>query len=200
MPTMAIWLFLRHKKYINCPDGGYMCTKIFYSWNLVTLAFKEHICNFIHFDDPYCTPHKIIPKNKNLFKTTIATKNAMPAKAAGRGIITCSCEAGQGRRQGHHLWITCLQKACSLKLGQPWLRQAFNSRIFMNGSKSVVCSKIFCYCNLKHCLKFMKLCFMLSKMPWTTIYWLKCGFLNIFEKIYSKSETTKIFLQHFINY
>ena len=32
--------------------------------------------------------------------------------------------AGQGRRQGH-LWITCLQKACSLKLGQPWLRQAF---------------------------------------------------------------------------
>ena len=66
--------FLGLKKYVSCPDGGYTCTKIFYSWNLVTLAFKEHICNFIHFDDPYRTPHKIIPENKHLFKTSTATK------------------------------------------------------------------------------------------------------------------------------
>ena len=74
-PNMAIWLFLRQKKYVNRPDDGYTCTIFFYSWNLVTLTFKEHICNFIHFDDPYCTPHKIIPENKNLFKTSTATKS-----------------------------------------------------------------------------------------------------------------------------
>ena len=62
------------KKYVNCPEGGYTCAKKFYSWNLLTLAFKEHICNFIHFDDPYRIPHKIIPENKHLFKTPIATK------------------------------------------------------------------------------------------------------------------------------
>ena len=62
------------KKYVDRPQGGYMYAKIFYSWNLVTLAFKEHICNFIHFDDPYRTPHKIIPENKHLFKTSTATK------------------------------------------------------------------------------------------------------------------------------
>ena len=74
-PIMPIWLFLRPKKNVNCPDGGYTCTKKFYSWNLVTLTFKEHICNFIHFDDPYRTPHKIIPENKHLFKTSTATKS-----------------------------------------------------------------------------------------------------------------------------
>ena len=62
------------KKYVNCPERGYTCTKKIYSWNLVTLAFKEHICNFIHFDDPYRIPHKIIPENKHLFKTSTATK------------------------------------------------------------------------------------------------------------------------------
>ena len=73
-----LWLFgcfWGLKKYVNRPDGGYMYTKKFYSWNLVTLTFKEHICNFIHFDDPYRTPHKIIPENKHLFKTSIATKS-----------------------------------------------------------------------------------------------------------------------------
>ena len=59
----------------------------------------------------------------------------------------------------------------------------FSLLIFMRESKSVVCSKIFCYCNLKHCLKFMKLCFMLSKVPWATIYWLKRGFFEILENI-----------------
>ena len=62
-------------KKMSTARRGYMCTKIFNSWNLVTLAFKEHICNFIHFDDPYRTPHKIIPENKHLFKTSIVTKN-----------------------------------------------------------------------------------------------------------------------------
>ena len=56
------------KKYVDRPQRVYMYAKIFYSWNLVTLAFKEHICNFIHFDDPYRTPHKIILENKSLFK------------------------------------------------------------------------------------------------------------------------------------
>ena len=74
-PAMAIWLFLRPKKICQPPGEGYMYTKKFYSRNLVTLTFKEHICNFIHFDDPYRTPHKIIPENKNLFKTPTATKN-----------------------------------------------------------------------------------------------------------------------------
>ena len=54
---------------------------------------------------------------------------------------------------------------------------------FWGGIQNVVCSKIFCYCNLKHCLKFMKLCFMLSKVPWATIYWLKRGFFEILENI-----------------
>ena len=67
-PIMAIWLFLRSNKICQPPGGGYTYTKNFYSWNLVTLTFKEHICNFIHFDDPYCTPHKIILENKSLFK------------------------------------------------------------------------------------------------------------------------------------
>ena len=73
-PTMAICLFLGPKKICQPPGGGYMYAKIFYSWNLVTSVFKEHICNFIHFDDPYRTPHKIIPENKHLFKTSTATK------------------------------------------------------------------------------------------------------------------------------
>ena len=32
--------------------GGYACTKIFYSWNSVTLDFEGHICQIIHFEDP----------------------------------------------------------------------------------------------------------------------------------------------------
>ena len=53
---------------------GIRALKKMYSWNLVILTFKEHIYNFIHFDDPYCTPHKIIPENKNLFKRQLRPK------------------------------------------------------------------------------------------------------------------------------
>ena len=73
--NMAIWLFLRPKKYVNCPEWWYMYSKIFYSWNSLTLQLEWHICNFIHFDDPYCTPHKIILKNKHLFKMSTASKS-----------------------------------------------------------------------------------------------------------------------------
>ena len=45
-PIIAIWLFLRHKKYADRPQRGYMYAKIFYSWNLVILSFKELICNY----------------------------------------------------------------------------------------------------------------------------------------------------------
>ena len=53
MVNMAFCLFLRPQEICQMLQGGYACTKIFYSWNSVTLDFEGHICKIIHFQDIY---------------------------------------------------------------------------------------------------------------------------------------------------
>ena len=53
----------------NLPNalGGYACTKIFYSWNSVTLDLGGHICQIMSFEDPYGALERNIPEKKSLF-------------------------------------------------------------------------------------------------------------------------------------
>ena len=53
--------------------GGYACTKIFYSWNSVTLDLEGHICKIIHFEDTYTALHNFFPKF--FFSKSITTKS-----------------------------------------------------------------------------------------------------------------------------
>ena len=48
-------------------EGGYACTKIFYSWNSVTLDLGGHICKIIHFEDLCGALHNFFPEKKSLF-------------------------------------------------------------------------------------------------------------------------------------
>ena len=82
-----------------------------------------------------------------------------------------------------YVYKTIAKKTCAPKTRATLAMPNILLADFWEWIQNVVCSKIFCYCNLKHCLKFMKLCFMLSKVPWATIYWLKCVFFEIFENI-----------------
>ena len=45
----------------------YACTKIFYSWNSVTLDFEGHICQIIHFEDTYGALGNFFLEKKSLF-------------------------------------------------------------------------------------------------------------------------------------
>ena len=45
----------------------YACTKIFYSWNSVTLDFEGHICQIIHFEDTYGALDNFFLEKKSLF-------------------------------------------------------------------------------------------------------------------------------------
>ena len=47
--------------------GGYACTKIFYSWNSVTLDFEGHICQIMGFEDICCALDNFFLENKSLF-------------------------------------------------------------------------------------------------------------------------------------
>ena len=53
----VIWCFACFwgpRKSDKCCMRGYACTKIFYSWNSVTLDFEGHICQIMSFEDPCC--------------------------------------------------------------------------------------------------------------------------------------------------
>ena len=54
--------------------GGYACTKIFYSWNSVTLDFEGHICQIIHFEDTYGALKRNIPEKKVYFQSQLRPK------------------------------------------------------------------------------------------------------------------------------
>ena len=55
-------------------QGGYACTKIFYSWNSVTLDFGGHICQIMHFEDTYGALERNIPEKKFIFQSQLRPK------------------------------------------------------------------------------------------------------------------------------
>ena len=61
---MDICLFLRYNKICQMMHEGYICSKIFYSWNSVTLDFEEHICQIMSFEDFCCAMNNFFPKKK----------------------------------------------------------------------------------------------------------------------------------------
>ena len=67
MANMAFCLFLRPQEICQMPQGGYACTKIFYSWNSVTLDFGGHIRQIIHFEDPCGALCNFFLEKKSLF-------------------------------------------------------------------------------------------------------------------------------------
>ena len=55
-------------------QGGYACTKIFYSWNSVTLDLGGHICQIMSFDDLYCALKRNVPEKKVYFSRQLRPK------------------------------------------------------------------------------------------------------------------------------
>ena len=75
MGNMAFCLFLRPQEICQMLQGGYACTKIFYSWNSVTLDFGGHICQIMHFEDTYGALERNIPEKKRfIFQSQLRPK------------------------------------------------------------------------------------------------------------------------------
>ena len=67
MANMAFCLFLRPQEICQMLQGGYACTKIFYSWNSVTLDFEGHICQIMSCEDSCCALGNFFLEKKSLF-------------------------------------------------------------------------------------------------------------------------------------